>query len=509
MRSSDRFLVLLAGLLPILMLGGLAWWITNTDLNRAAMAAAETAVADADRLFNRIAQRLQAQKELPGQPCTPETVEALHHLVFDTMVIRSAELYDIAHQLYCTTGGPTGGEHRATGAQAPGLNIFVVTVPESDLTLVVDLTRDDGAAIEAFANPALFSELATPFPFAADGALRVGLKDGSMLRRVGPAIDNFPLDAIGAAATSSYYDITADVRLSRAVFIARFVEQLEIFGGVSLGLSGLLMWLTQRGNTRRQSLTWALRVALHDRQFEVLYQPIMDIQNPHCVGAEALMRWRHPSRGLVRPDLFIPTAEESGLILPMTRWLMYRVRDDFEDMNTASDFHVSINLSPAHLNNAAIVDDIRAIFGGRVLSPARLVLEATERNPINDTGAAVIDALRTMGPAIAIDDFGTGHSGLAYLQKFRFDFLKIDQAFVRAIGTDAVNRTVVDSIIQLAHQLDMEIIAEGIETPEQLAYLRQAGVRYGQGFLFAHPMPRDDLQIFIDTPIEAALAVCD
>jgi sensor c-di-GMP phosphodiesterase-like protein len=121
----------------------------------------------------------------------------------------------------------------------------------------------------------------------------------------------------------------------------------------------------------------------------------------------------------------------------------------------------------------------------------------TERQTIDDAGRQVIAALRTMGPGIAIDDFGTGHSGFSYLRLIAFDFLKIDQGFVRAIGTDAVNHAVVDSIINLAHQLDMEIIAEGVETACQLEYLRERGVRLAQGYLFARPMPLAELLAFL------------
>ena len=228
----------------------------------------------------------------------------------------------------------------------------------------------------------------------------------------------------------------------------------------------------------------------------MFYQPQVRLSDFGLIGAEALIRWRHPDRGLIRPDLFVPVAEETGLIIPITRWLMNQVRDDFEVVALPSDFHLAINLAPIQFRDKTIVDDIRAIFSGRNLSPAMLVLEATERFPIDDAGRKVIDALRTMGPGIALDDFGTGHSGLAYLQKFHGDFLKIDKSFVQAIGTDSVTRTVVDLIINLARDLDMEIVAEGVETVAQLEYLRARGVPFAQGFLFAQPLPIAEFEIY-------------
>jgi len=484
--------VLLAALLPILLLTALCWRIADRDLHNRLVAAAETAVSDADRFLGRIASGLRERQGMIGTACDAATIQGLDRLTYESPLVRTVGLYDAGGWLYCTSRGQVHLDLTGAIGATRGAGL-VVRMGRSALigtpALIVDVRRDDGAGIDAVADPVLFDELAAPLAFADAGALRVELGDGTVLRETGQ-----PAAALGASPLtltrrSGLFDVTATVLVPQSAIWTSFRSELPMFAAAGILLSALLVWLASRLGTDRQLLSRGLKAALRRDELEVHYHPLIDIQNDRCVGAEALIRWRHPHRGLIRPDLFIPAAEESGLIIPVTRWLMHRVRDDFEEIELPRDFHISINLAPVQLRDNTIVDDIRAIFSGRNLSPALLVLEATERFPIDDAGRKVIDALRTMGPGIALDDFGTGHSGLAYLQKFHGDYLKIDASFVQAIGTDAVTRTVVDSIINLARELDMEIIAEGVETVAQLDYLRQRGVPYAQGFLFAKPLP--------------------
>lgn len=499
MRSRESFLVLLAALLPIVLLSALCWRIADTELHNQLTTAAETAVSDADRFLDRIAAGLRERQGMIGASCDPETVHRLDRMTYESPLVRTVGLYDAGGRLYCTSRGPADldisgqiGDGRRGG--------LIVRMGRSALmgtpSIVIDNSRDDGAGINAVADPALFDELAAPLAFAQGAALQVTLGDGTLLRETGQPVSALGAAPISLTRQSRKFDLKATVTVPGSSVWVLFRGDLALFGMAGIILSGVLVWVTTRRVTDRQFLSRGLKAALRRRELEVHYHPLIDIQNDRCVGAEALIRWRHPERGLVRPDLFIPIAEESGLIIPVTRWLMNRVRDDFEGIELPREFHISINLAPVQFRDTVIVDDIRAIFSGRNLSPAMLVLEATERFPIDDAGRKVIDALRTMGPGIALDDFGTGHSGLAYLQKFHGDYLKIDASFVQAIGTDAVTRTVVDSIINLARDLDMEIIAEGVETVAQLEYLRKRGVPYAQGFLFARPLPVAEFEIY-------------
>lgn len=237
-----------------------------------------------------------------------------------------------------------------------------------------------------------------------------------------------------------------------------------------------------------------IRRAIQAQEFEPYIQPIMDIHG-RLASAEVLMRWHHPTSGLIRPDLFIPLAEESGLIVPMTSQLMSKVRDQLAPYQSKipSDFHISFNISAKHCVSSNLVKDCQN-FLSAFDNPSLLALELTERELIEDTAEAhkLFAKLNQIGVRIAIDDFGTGHSSLNYLQKFQFDVLKIDQSFVRMIGSNAVSSHIVDTLLDLAHRLKMKTVAEGIETAEQVDYFATRGVDYMQGFFYARPMPMDD-----------------
>jgi EAL domain-containing protein (putative c-di-GMP-specific phosphodiesterase class I) len=213
-------------------------------------------------------------------------------------------------------------------------------------------------------------------------------------------------------------------------------------------------------------------------------------------GAEVLMRWNHPKEGLVRPDLFIPFAEHSGLIVPMTRSLMQQTAQLLAPLSPSfkEPFHIGINITASHCQNLELVEDCRAFLDAFAPGSVHLVLELTERQLVEPTPVTLhlFERLHELGVMIALDDFGTGHSSLVYLRQFKVDFLKIDQTFVGMIGVDALSRHILDSIIELSAKLDLGIVAEGVETPEQSDYLSAHGVNYLQGYLFGRPMPGAD-----------------
>ncbi|MEA9390495.1 EAL domain-containing protein [Acerihabitans sp. TG2] len=232
---------------------------------------------------------------------------------------------------------------------------------------------------------------------------------------------------------------------------------------------------------------------LKRNEFEPYFQPVMDAASNTCIGVEILTRWQHPADGVVSPDVFIPLAEESGLIIPLTKQLMQRVA--FVVANTPiqllDNFYVAINISAQHLSDQRIVGDCEAFLSVVREKNIKLVLELTERQliEINDTTLGVLDALQLLGIGIAIDDFGTGYSGLSYLRKLKIDFLKIDQSFVAMIEEETTSRIIVDVVIDLANKLNMKLIAEGVENVRQRDYLLEKLVVYQQGYYFARPMP--------------------
>jgi diguanylate cyclase (GGDEF)-like protein/PAS domain S-box-containing protein len=261
----------------------------------------------------------------------------------------------------------------------------------------------------------------------------------------------------------------------------------------------------------RHDLQNGLRHAIAHDQLLVHYQPIIDLQSPagtpmsdRIVGAEALARWLHPVRGLLSPSVFIPLAEETGLIVAMSRtvlaeacsfWSQARVPTD----RTAVSF-VSANVSVRQLASPSLVADVAQVLEQTGLDPARLHLEVTESALMVDPDESVVAlaGLKRLGVQIAVDDFGTGYSSFAYLRRLPVDELKIDKSFVDGLATDDRDRALVGGMVQLAHTLGLRVVAEGVETAEQLHELTALGCDLAQGFLLARPMPAGELRGLIE-----------
>ena len=253
----------------------------------------------------------------------------------------------------------------------------------------------------------------------------------------------------------------------------------------------------------RLSLLGELRRARIDREFVLHYQPVVDLETGDVVGAEALLRWQHPTRGIVAPGDFIPIAEESGLIVPLGRWVLREACRQLArwraEEPSARALQISVNVSARQLQAADFVDDVREALAGAGLEPRALVLEVTEASVVHDPARAtrMLDALRAMGVGLVLDDFGTGYSSLAMLDALPFDGMKLDRSSVMRIGASGGAVPLVRAIVDLGRALGLSLVAEGIENEHQLAELRRLGVREGQGFRFARPLPATDFQLLL------------
>lgn len=252
----------------------------------------------------------------------------------------------------------------------------------------------------------------------------------------------------------------------------------------------------------RMRLAAELERALNERQFEVHYQPIVDLEAGRIGGFEALVRRRHPLLGMVQPDQFIDLAEQTALIVPMGRWVTEQAVATLQrltDINADHPpFSMAINVSARQFADPGFVDGLADVVSASALSPDRITLEITEGALIaDDFAAARIDQCKALGCRIALDDFGTGYSSLNYLSRFPIDVLKIDRRFVSGMLVDRRSLAIVRSIMGLAEGLAIPTIAEGIEDEAQLNFLRALGCRYGQGFLFARPGPPADAEALI------------
>jgi EAL domain-containing protein (putative c-di-GMP-specific phosphodiesterase class I) len=232
-----------------------------------------------------------------------------------------------------------------------------------------------------------------------------------------------------------------------------------------------------------------LRLALDRGEFELVYQPQFDLATGRQCGLEALIRWHHPVHGKIAPGHFIGVAEDTGLIVPIGEWVLRRACGDA--VNWPEELFVSVNLSPAQFREGDVCAMVANVLEATGLPPARLELEITENLLINDTEdvLAELSRLRRLGVHIAMDDFGTGYSSLSYLARFPFSKIKIDRQFILSMTSDPAMHAIVRTIIALGKSLDVTITAEGVETEEQAAMLREFGCTQVQGFLYGYPGP--------------------
>jgi len=242
-----------------------------------------------------------------------------------------------------------------------------------------------------------------------------------------------------------------------------------------------------------------LQRGLERGELRLFYQPLVNLESGEMVGAEALIRWEHPERGLLSPDKFLPVAEESGLIVQVGSWAVgeacRRLRDWDRRNGHGSPFSLAVNLSARELTHPDVVATVLTAVRRAALDPHRLTIEVTESTAMADreTGFRALRELNEAGVRIAIDDFGTGYASLDHLREMPADILKIDRSFVAGMAANSPDSALVAAAIAMGRALEMEVVAEGIETSEQVANLRELGCPLGQGFLFARPLPPEQL----------------
>jgi diguanylate cyclase (GGDEF)-like protein len=260
----------------------------------------------------------------------------------------------------------------------------------------------------------------------------------------------------------------------------------------------------------RLELEAELRVSIQQQQFELYYQPILDLDSGAVSELEALVRWDHPSRGLLPPADFIPLAEETGLIVPLGAWVLDQACQQLAAWEAGDQRHpplgLSVNLSPRQLRHPELPSRVAQALTSSGLDPHRLTLEITESSMVDDLGTAeaTLQALRGLGVHVAVDDFGTGFSALGALKHYPVDSLKIDRSFVDGLGRDAQDTAIVHAVIAFAKTLGLRVTGEGIETAEQLEQLRALGCDHGQGYYFAKPLQHGSVQPFLAAHQRAA-----
>ena len=317
-------------------------------------------------------------------------------------------------------------------------------------------------------------------------------------------------DSIATDISSSRYAIRATISAS-PVGLAANQRDLRALGTIVSGLLAIVILALSvlLPRRRRENPIAEIERALKAGEFVPYYQPIVDIRSGQLRGAEVLIRWRKPDGTIVPPASFIPLAELSGLIIELTRALMRRVcQEAGAVLGARPHLKIGFNLTACHFANEEIVDDVRKIFNKSPLKLSQIVLEVTERQPIENLTETrrVVAALQGLGVKVAIDDVGTGHSGLSYMLKLGVDIIKIDKMFIDSLGTDRHSNTIIETLIDLAQNMRMDVIAEGVESFEQVLHLRDLGIRAAQGFVFAPPLPCSAFLQLVETidPLKGA-----
>jgi EAL domain-containing protein (putative c-di-GMP-specific phosphodiesterase class I) len=260
----------------------------------------------------------------------------------------------------------------------------------------------------------------------------------------------------------------------------------------------------------RQSIEESLRRAIEREEFTLVYQPKVSLRTGEITGAEALLRWTHPTRGPISPAKFVPVAEDSGLIVAIDRWVLREACTQARAWSDAGlpPISVAVNVSAMEFRNEKFLEGIFGILKDTGLNPKLLELELTEsvlmKRPASTE--SILKALRASGVQLAVDDFGTGYSSLNYLRKFSMDALKIDQSFVRQITNAPEESSIVTAMISMGKSLGLRVVAEGVETQEELAFLHARQCDEAQGFYFSRPVGREDLAKLLATGIPEAVS---
>ena len=457
---------------------------------------AHRAVALAESRVGQVVHSLNDLAAVGVDTCRPDDVTLMRKAAFSTAPIKEIALLGADGKALCTDPDLPPGERRLLSSEplagAAGYTLDIMQLGNGERT--VRLRRPTGTGpneIAALIPAGMFLPLVStsggPFGAYASMVTPAGVT-------IGAAGEESESDPFVSRIASDKYAFKATISLPREKVLAgrADLQRLGLFAtsAVALLLISFALILPRRRATGNPVAE--IERALDAGEFIPYYQPIVDIRSGQLRGAEVLVRWRKPDGTLILPGSFIPLAESSGLILDMTRDLMKRVcAEAGTAIGCRPALKISFNFAGKLFADESIVKDVRNIFSASPISLSQVVLEVTERDPIENLTETrrIIAALQGLGVRIAIDDVGTGHSGLSYMLKLGVDIIKIDKMFVDSIGTDRNSTTIVETLVDLAHNMRMDVVAEGVENFEQVMHLRELGIRSAQGYVFAPPLP--------------------
>jgi sensor c-di-GMP phosphodiesterase-like protein len=492
----------IAAVLGIMLAAGPVYWFSTWLQGQGsaeAQVAADWSVASVELNIQKVVERLHQLAARGADMCSAANAGGLRQAAFEFGAIKELEVVGPGGETLCTSLGNLYAARDVLASAA-------TSDPDVMLDVVRPVTGGDRLLRVRLVSPLRKPTLAALLPadlllpqIAPDGKpllghARLSLADGTLIGISGDETPDTPQDGhIAAHAHSLRFGPVVDVVMRRHGIIAGH-DDLQRIGIVVSGVFALIIlcgalfipW-RQRHNPMAD-----IEAGLIGGQFIPYYQPIVDIKNGKLLGAEVLVRWRKPDGTIVTPGSFIPLVESSGLILDLTRSLMRQVCDEVgAAIGSRPQMYMTFNIAPRHFNDAIVLNDVGAIFEGSPIRLSQVVLEITERFEIENLSATrrVIAALQGLGCRVALDDVGTGHNGLSYILKLGVDIIKIDKLFVEAIKTERQAQAIVETLVGLARDLRMQIVAEGVERMDQVEYLRDHGIGAAQGYIFAPPLP--------------------
>lgn len=440
----------------------------------------ETIFDEANKLANKVTT-------MWDKPCSQSEYE-LKKLVATSNVARSATiLHD--DSVYCSSVYKLGTQDLDYNTFNRNIILAHNKLTPSSSIVGYRLVKDRWAVLIGI-NAKLFAELLEGYKDNQNIFLVIQdqlLADSAKVTK----LDDLNSKGIVVSYKSVKYPFRIIVRLNKPKFFDYYLPYLVVF--LVLVLLGLVQTIFIALTAPKRDI----KRAIMENEFIPYYQLVVTSSNYKWHGMEVLMRWKHPKKGLIPPMKFIPLAERSGLIIPMTRQLMIKVANDLMPYVNLlpKPFYIGINVSAAHLYEPTLLLDCKNFQAKFAKNRIELVLEITEGQLVEPTESLdkLFEEFHKIGVRVSIDDFGTGYSNFAYLQKLKVDHIKIDKAFVSMIYTTADAQYLVDTIIRLAKKLKLALVAEGVETYEQLQYLTDHKVDYIQGFLFSRPAPIEEM----------------
>jgi sensor c-di-GMP phosphodiesterase-like protein len=501
---SAVFLATLGAILPILVMLYVSWTLAVKAERQRLELFADRAITRAEQSYDSVLDALRTIDRSDLVPCSPAHIGLMRKLAIDNTAVEEMGYFH-DHRLACTSWGPVEQDVPQRDADLVTADGVAVTfsvrplVSEQHPLMALHLHQHN-----ALVDPVRFVDLIVDPQIrlaiaSRDGHLIGSLNqpDPTLLRRI-LADPRGGMDSAAVYAVARGGDWLAIAIEPRAEMLGNLQREQALLLPIALFIAGLIVTIVVWASRRRLSPQAELAIAIQRDEFLVHYQPVIELGSNICAGAEALVRWRRPDGTLVRPDLFIPLAEDAGLITQITeRVLAHVVRDLGPAMLDDRSLHVAINLSADDLHSGTLPALVQRSLSGSGIHPEQVWFEATERGFMDmEPAVRTITALRAAGHSMAIDDFGTGYSSLQYLQTLPLDALKIDKSFIDTIGLDSATSSVTDHIIGMCRSLRLYAVAEGVERPDQVDYLRAAGVEFAQGWLFSRPLPAQEFLAF-------------